>query len=185
MPGIGDGAVAGNRGVKALLLVLAIAGPVPPRPCLNTAEAEALVAVALPEVLRQTGVRCAARLPAASLLRQANGAWLRRYDQAADGAWPAARLAIVKLSDPAMSALLDSRYARPLLASLAAPMIVARIGTEDCATIDRMATLLAPLPPHNLAGLVVAGLDRARLAKPVAGASNPIASLPLCPVETR
>ena len=173
--------------MKAAVLLLAAlaAPPQPARPCLTTPDAEALAAVALPEVMRQTGTRCAAKLPAASPLRQANGELLRRYDRAADVAWPAARAAIVKLSDPAMNLLLESQYARPLLASVAAPMVVARIATSDCATIDRMATLLAPLPPANVAGLIVAGLDRTRRTAPAAGASNPVASLPLCSAESR
>ena len=155
----------------------------PPRACLTTAEAESLVTVALPDVLRQTGARCAAKLVATSPLRRTDSDLLRRYARAADGAWPAAQAAIVKLSDPMINGLLQSDYARPLLGSIVGPMIAARLPIEDCATVDRLVTLLAPLPPANVAGLVVVAADRARRVRPAAGASNPAASLPLCPVE--
>lgn len=171
--------------MKVLALLLIATQAQPPRACLTTPEAEALATVALPAVLRETGERCAAKLPAASPLRQADGALLRRYDQAADAAWPAARAAIVKLSDPAMNLLLQSDYARPLITSVAAPLVAGRIGLDDCATVDRVVTLLAPLPPRNVAALAVIAANRARRVKPVAGASNPVASLPLCPAETR
>lgn len=185
MSGRGDGPAAGVDRVKALLLVAALAAPPPPRACLTMPEAETLVTVALPDVLRGTATRCAPKLSAASPLRRSDGELMRRYDRAADAAWPAARAAIVKLSDPMASALLQSDYARPVLGSIVGPMIAARLPIDDCATVDRLVTLLAPLPPANVAGLVVVAADRARRPRPAAGRSNPAASLPLCPVEAR
>ena len=185
MPGVGDGAAAGRPGVRAALLMLLAAAPPQPRPCLTAPEAEALVAAALPDVLRQTGVRCAPKLAVVSPLRQSNGELLKRYDRAAESAWPAARAALGKLSGSLVDGLLQSDYARPLLGSLIAPVIAARLPVEDCAAIDRLVTLLAPLPPQNVAGLVVVAADRARRTRVPAGTSNPAASLPLCPVETR
>ena len=169
--------------LAAALSVAAGAQPAP-RACLTTGEAEAVVAVALPDVLRQAGVRCAATLSADSPLRRP-GEWLRRYDTAADAAWPAARAAIVKLSDPIAATLLDSQYARPLLGTLVGPLIAARLPLEDCGTLDRLVMLVAPLPPRNVAGLVVVAAQRARQVRPSPGTSNPVASLPLCAVETR
>lgn len=169
-----------------LLMLLAAAQPQPqPRPCLTLAEAEMLVTAALPDVLRQTGVRCAAKLAAGSPLRRSDSELVRRYDRAADGAWPAARAALGKLSGSMIDGLLQSDYARPLLGSLIAPVIAARLPVEDCAAIDRLVTLLAPLPPQNVAGLVVIAADRARRTRVPAGQSNPAASLPLCSVETQ
>ncbi len=173
--------------MKALLLAVAVAAPVQtqPRPCLNTAEAEAMAAVALPDVLRGMRVRCASRLAADSPLRPADGELIRRYDRAADTAWPAARAAIVKLSSPLIEGLLGSQYARPVLGSLVAPMVAARLPVDDCRTVDRLVTLLAPLAPRNVAALAVIAADRARQARPAQGAANPVAQLPLCPLEAR
>lgn len=170
----------------ALLLLAALAGPMQPqpRPCLTAPEAEALATVALPDIIRQTGTTCAARLPADSLLRRAASSMLQRYDAEADRAWPAARGAIAKLSDPTAAALLGSEYARPLLSSIVTSLIVGRIATKDCGTIDRLVTLLEPLPPRNVAGLIVTTLQYLRTAKQPAG-TNPIAGLPLCTTGAR
>lgn len=147
--------------------------------CLSTAEAEALTQVALPGIIRQTGVVCAGRLPASSLLAQPNGALQAKYDAAADRAWPVARGGLVKLSDPLISPLLDSDYARPLLVTMVAPLIVGRIAIEDCPTIDALVTDLAPLPAANTASVIVTTLRYLRKEK-AKGRSVAVPDLPLC-----
>lgn len=154
------------------------------RPCLTAPEAESIVLVALPEILRDTGAVCAPRLPSASLLRRVDGPFLAKYQTAADQAWPAARGSIVKLSNPAADLLLDSSYARPLLASVLAPLLVGRIAPADCTMIDHLVTQLAPLPPRNTAGVVVTALqyfnaEKAK-GKPVA-----LPDLPFCREDGR
>ena len=173
----------GVRAVAAVALMLASTPASAQQPCLSSVEAESLAAVALPEILRQTGVVCAAQLSATSPLRRRASPLLKRYDAEADRAWPAARAAIVKLSNPTAEALLVSAYARPLLAALVAPLIVGRIAARDCDTIDRLVTLLEPLPPRNTAGVIVAALRYAKRVR--TGERNPVAALPLCMAETR
>ena len=112
------------------------------RACITAPEAEAMTLVAMPDILRETGRVCGARLPGTSLIR-GGGSLISKYESAAQQAWPAARAAIVKLSDPAIDTLLQSDYARPLLTSLLVPFIVGRIGLEDCGTIDRLVTQLS------------------------------------------
>lgn len=170
---------------RALLSVLATALLATPaaaqRPCLTDAEAESLATVILPDVIRETGRLCQARLPAGSLLRRAEGPLIRKYQAAADRAWPSAQQAIVKLSDPAVTLLLASDYARPVLSSLIAPQIVGRIALEDCATIDRLVTLLEPLPPANTAGVIVTALRADQANRGQRRSTGP--ELPLCPVR--
>lgn len=186
MSGIGNGAAAGKLAVKALLALAVAAAPAQEqRPCLSTSEAEALATVALPDIIRQTGVTCAGQLPPASLLRQTASPMLQRYDMEADRAWPAARVAIVKLSGPAAETLLSSQFARPMLMTLVTPLIVGRIAVKDCGTIDRLITLLEPLPARNTAGVIVTALQIAQAAKSPVGGSNPAATLPFCQAGTR
>lgn len=170
--------------MKALMLAAALAAPSPPPPCLTQADAEAVSLVALPEIIRQTGVACAAALPATSLLRRPRSAMLARYDAEAERSWPAARGAVVKLSGPSAEALLGSDFARPLLTTLIAPLIVGRVATRDCGTIDRLVAALEPLPPRNTASALVTAIAWLRTRKPGAGA-NPVAGLPLCPVAAK
>lgn len=166
----------------ALLAILAQATtPVPAStaPCLTTAEAQSVTLVALPAIIRQTGVVCAAALPSTSIVRRTDSPLLVRYQAEGDRAWPAARSAIAKLSDPSIALLLQSDYARPLLVSLLIPQLVGRIAVADCPTIDRLVTLLAPLPPRNTAGIIVATLQYLKRAK-AGGARIDAPDLPLC-----
>lgn len=170
------------RRPAALLVALALATPATAAPpCLTAREAETIALVAMPEIVRETGRICAARLPATSLVRRASGPFLAKYQAAADKAWPAARLAVAKLSDPAVTLLLLSDYARPVLTSLLVPLLVGRINTADCPTIDRLTTLLEPLPPRNTAGIIVTTLQflRAEKAKGARGAAG-VPDLPVC-----
>ena len=163
--------------MKALLMLAAALAQPAARPCLTTVEAEALATVALPDILRQTGVRCQGALPPSAVLRQANGPLLARYQAAADRAWPAARGAIAKLADPSIAAVLESELARPLLLTLVTPQIVGRIAIKDCGTIDRLVGLLEPLPPRNVAGVIVTAIRHGQ-ANRKAGDTTP--QLPLC-----
>lgn len=149
------------------------------RPCLTAPEAESLALVAMPEIIRDTGAVCITRLPANSLIRQTHGGFIEKYEHAADHAWPAAEAAIVKLSDPMVSVLLQSQYARPLLTTLLVPQLVGKINTDDCSFIDRVVTDLAPLPPANAAGLVVTTLQHLK-AEQEAGKQVNLPKLPLC-----
>ena len=157
-----------------------VAGPAAAQTrCLSAADAESIALVALPEIIRDAGRVCSA-LPASSLLRRSSGAFLAKYDAEADRAWPAARAAIAKLSDPAVELLLMSDYARTTLTSIFAPQITGRIQPSDCGTLDRLVTLLEPLPARNTAGIVVTTLQYLKAEK-AKGQQNRIPDLPVCP----
>lgn len=172
------------KGVLALVAALATATPaVAAPPCLTAREAETIALVALPDLIRETGRVCATTLPAASLIRRSSGAFLAKYQASADAAWPDARLAIAKLSQPEVALLLQSDYARPVLTALLVPLLVGRIATADCGTIDRFATLVEPLPARNTAGLVVTTLQFLKREK--ARGNGAVADLPDLPVCAR
>ena len=155
-------------------------------PCLNAAEAEAVAAVTFPDIILETGRVCTA-LPATSIVRRTSGPFLARYQAEADRAWPTARQAIAKLSDPRVSMLLlQADYARPLITSLIAPMVVGQIQQSDCGTIDRIVTLLEPLPARNTAGIVVATIQhlKAEKARGTASVAN-VPDLPVCTAAKR
>lgn len=167
----------------ALLAITALLAATPAAAqtrCITTPEAEAMTLVALPDIIQQTGIVCAARLPATSLVRRTDSDFLARYQSAADRAWPNARAAIVKLSDPMIDSLLQSEFARPLLTAALAPLLVGRINPADCGTIDRFVTQLAPLPPQNTAGVIVTTL-RYFKAEKAKGKAISVPDLPLCP----
>ena len=172
--------------MKLLLMTAALAAGTPPAPapCLTGAEAQAAALVALPEIIRETGVVCASRLSATALVRRSDGPFLAKYQAEADRAWPTVRAAITKLSDPAAGLLLQSDYARPVLVSLLVPQLVGRIAPADCGTLDHLVTLLAPLPPRNTAGIIVTTLAWLKAAK-AKGQPVDAPDLPLCPDVAR
>ncbi|MES2753957.1 MAG: hypothetical protein V4659_04755 [Pseudomonadota bacterium] len=165
-------------GTGALLLGASAAGAqTTARPCLTGPEAEAVFLAVAPPALKVAGLTCAASLPPGALLRQPSGAFVAKLEAASDAAWPAARGAIGKLAGPAVAPLLDSELARPALAGIIAPLIVADLKPADCPKLDRLLTLLSPLPARSIAALGVTILqyaqDDARRGK------QP--KLPLCP----
>lgn len=172
------------RALPVLAAAALIASPVQAqRRCVTIAEAESLTLVALPEIIRQTGRVCTARLPAASLVRQSTGPFIGKFDDAAESAWPRARAALGKLAIGLADGLLQSDFARPVVVSLIAPQIVGRIAVEDCGVIDRLVSQLAPLPPRNVASVVVTSLGylKAQRAK---GRQTEVPDLPLCSAES-
>lgn len=171
--------------LPALVALASMATPAVAAPaCLTGAEAESIALVALPEILRETGRICAGSLPPTSLIRRPSGAFLAKYQIAADRAWPAARAAIVKLSDPAVALLLESDYARPLLTAIAVPQVLGQISVSDCPTIDRLTTLLEPLPARNTAGIVVTTLQFLKAEK-AKGRPVTVPDLPVCTEPAR
>lgn len=165
----------------ALLAVTALLAAAPAEAqsrCITTPEAEAMTLVALPDIIQQTGIVCSARLPATSLIRRTDSDFLARYQSAADRAWPNARAAIVKLSDPMIDSLLQSEFARPLLTAALAPLLVGRINPADCGTIDRFVTQLAPFPAEHR-GVIVTTLRYFKAEKAKGKAIN-VPDLPLC-----
>ena len=168
--------------MRVLALLALVAAPAQAQ-CLTGAEAEAITQVALPEIIRDAGRVCAA-LPAGSLLRRPSGGFLAKYDAEADRAWPAARTALGKLTDPQLAPLLQSDFARPLVTSLVAPQVTGRLQASDCPTLDRLVTLLEPLPARNTAGIVVATLQYLK-AERAKGNRSDIPDLPVCPAASR
>lgn len=168
----------------AIMIALAVATPVQAQVCVTPAEAEGLALVAMPDIIRETGRVCAAALPANSLVRRDNSAFLAKYQAEADRAWPSVKATIAKVTDPTVSLLLDSDFARPMLSSLLVPQLVGRIAVSDCGTIDRLVTLLEPLPPRNTAGIVVTTLAYLKAEK-AKGRNVAVPDLPLCTTRRR
>lgn len=176
-----------HRAVLAIAVATLGAGSAvaagPAARCLTQEDAQAVTLVALPAIVRDAGRVCVA-LPATSLLRREKSPFLTKYDAAANAAWPAARRALAALSDPATELLLMNDYARPLLTSLIAPQITGRLQASDCPTLDRLVTLVEPLPPTNTAGIVVATLQYIK-AEHDKGKVTGVPDLPICTGASR
>lgn len=150
-------------------------------PCLTEREGEAVLLYLAPELLAQVNRICAPSLPANAFLRR-SGSLSQRYAAESTRAWPAARGAIAKIAGPDVQPLLDSAFAAPAVASLVAPLVANEVKPKDCPRVDRILSLMEPLPPRNIAGLVVAFLQLANERERGAGRSP---ALPICETVTR
>jgi hypothetical protein len=150
--------------------------------CLSDREGESVLLYLAPDLLAQTNRICAPVLPTSAYLRRAGATLGQRYAAESAQAWPAARSAIGKIAGPDVAPLLDSAFAAPAVASLVAPLIAAEITASDCPRLDRILSLMAPLPPRNVAGLAVAFLQLAGDRDRKAGRRP---ALPICEAPAR
>lgn len=164
----------------AALLACTAASAQAALPCIPAPEAAAVVSALAPDALRAVGTACATSLPPTALVRQTDGPLLDGYQAEADRAWPLAVGAIGRLLGPDAAQFTQSTMLRPMVATLLIPLIVAKVKPKDCAAVDRIVTLLAPLPPRNAAQLAVTLLQLSRAAKP--NARDP---LTICPAGRR
>lgn len=131
------------------------------RQCVPQREAEALFLYMAPEVIRQTGRTCSANLPANALLLRQSGPFLAKFQTEATGAWPLARNAIARIAGQDVRQILDSQFAQPVVAAMVAPLLIQQIRAQDCASIERVVSLIEPLPARNAASLVTTILQLA------------------------
>lgn len=148
------------------------------RACLSGAQAEAVFLAVTPAAMKVAGVTCANSLPANALLRQPAGPFLDKMQAASNAAWPMAIDAVRRLAGPDLAPLLDTDVMRPMLGTLIAPLIVADLKPQDCPKVERILTLLAPLPPRNIAAL---GVTILQYAQDDARRKGKTFKLPLCP----
>lgn len=166
--------------VRGALTLAALAAPVAAtaqtNACLTPREGEAVLLYLAPDLLAQATRTCAPVLGASAYLRR-NPDLGRRYMDASADAWPTARAGIAKVAGPDVAPLLDSAFAAPAVSSLVAPLVAQEIKAADCPQIDRILSLVAPLPPQNIAGIAVAFLQLANDRDRKAGRRSP---LPIC-----
>jgi hypothetical protein len=128
--------------------------------CLTPSEAETLILAVLPDMLTSLGNQCTAQLPAGSPLTDLKGALQSRYRLAGDAAWPAAKPAIAKIIGIPAESKLMNLFKRQDFAAIAATKMAGALKTDDCDFANRIAGLLDPLPPANVAALLIAFVQR-------------------------
>ncbi len=125
-----------------------------PKPCLTEAEAQSVFLALAPDAIRSVAQKCAPSLPETATLRGGLAAFAAPYDAAAATAWPAAGPAIAKLAGPDMKGI-DPVAMKPMIGAMIGAMAADEVKPKDCATIERAVSLMAPLPPANVVGLIL------------------------------
>lgn len=137
--------------------------------CVSPREAEAIVTLVAPDLVRLTATMCAPSLPDSAYLRRPSDQLAAKYAMNGDGAWPVARGALRKLLPPDAAQMVENDFARPLVGSLLAPLLVKDLKAQDCESIDRLLTLIDPLPARNTVSLVVTVAELAQRKQPAKG----------------
>lgn len=136
--------------------------------CLTRGQVTSLVTYALPEVLTGTAARCRQALPANAFLSTQGTALARRYAAQKNAYWPAARSAFLTLAKSGqidqgsgILELLPETSQRTLVDVTVQGLVAQAIPLEQCGKIDTVISLVAPLPPQNMAGLLTIFIDMA------------------------
>ncbi len=151
------GIVASLAAAAAMLPGIAMAAE---PPCLTPTEFTALATYALPSIITGTVQRCDATLPVDAFLKTDGARLAARYGPASDAAWPAAKVAFLKLTgggDQGSGSLIHG-LSDNAMQQIVDTAIAAKIGdalpTERCGTANQLIRLLAPLPPESTAGVI-------------------------------
>jgi len=164
--------------LAAIALTTASAANAQAPACVSQPEAEALFLALAPAMIGSVAATCAPVLPAGALLRRSVGALTAKYTPESEAAWPRAREGLRKILGPQGGQIVDSELARPMVTAMVAPMLAKEVKAKDCPNIDRVLTLIDPLPARNTAGLVVALLDMSGAGR---AKGRQAAGLSLCP----
>ena len=128
--------------------------------CLTAREFAAVSAYAMPSVISGAAQGCVSALPADAYLRRDGGQLAGRYAANRSAAWPAAKVALLKVvaggdaSRASMVRALPDESLRPLVDTLISQQIEQQVPAARCTTISRALQLIAPLPADNAAELV-------------------------------
>jgi hypothetical protein len=129
--------------------------------CVSRAEATALFAYVLPEVTTAIRDKCTATLPPSSFLASGSPDLIGRFRANADGQWPLAKSAMLKMmaeEEPDGARIMQAMPDEGLRALFNTAFTIGMtdmIKAKDCVTIDRFAQTLAPLPAPNMVELLI------------------------------
>lgn len=137
------------------LLSATSAQAVEPRQCISAEAAESLITYVLPGALDAVRTKCSASLPASAALLQVDSARMQRYEADSQRAWPEASTVIELMVGQNFPENLEMDAMRPFVDAMLPAMLAQKVNPTDCPTIDKVYSLLEPMPTANLASLTV------------------------------
>lgn len=123
--------------------------------CMPARNAEALVLMIAPALIAQMQKQCATTLPADSYLLSKGQALIERYEAATTAVEADAMEAFRFFGDPKLDGLKNEAL-RPLIREQMAKGLAGELKINDCAGFDLIFSNLDPLPPANLARVLIA-----------------------------
>ncbi|VWX57364.1 hypothetical protein [Sphingorhabdus sp. 109] len=122
--------------------------------CVSAEQANAIFTYILPVIFDAAGSKCSPYLDENAALLQQNSQSYQKYSIASEQAWPTAKHGIKIMFDEKMPESMDVDAMRPFLDGLVSAMVNDGIKPKSCTTISEAYTLLEPLPPANVGGLI-------------------------------
>lgn len=126
-----------------------------PKQCIPAETAESLITYVLPGALGAVRTKCAGSLPASAALLQVDSERMLRYEADSQRAWPEASAALGLMVGQDLPENLEMDALRPFVGAMIPAMLAQEIKSTDCATIEKVYSLLEPMPTANLASLTV------------------------------
>jgi hypothetical protein len=151
--------------------------------CLTPKEAQGLVSFALPDIITSVTTKCTPTLGTDGYLSRSGTELASRYRAAAMTSWPTAKLAVRKFMDTDLSILdnLPDDALKGFLGAGISTAVVKDIKPAQCGDIDRIAKVLAPLPPENMSQLVGIVLELSSRPPAQAAVAKAKAPFSICP----
>lgn len=130
-----------------------------PKNCVTEAEAAAVFAAMMPDMIDGLRDQCQAHLPGDSYLVRNADTLISRYKIQADQRWPAAKLAFGKIAgEEEMTQKMPDQFLRPLIGTMVGAELFKDVKPADCTGASKIVESLAPLPPENVSMLIGAVL---------------------------
>ncbi|WP_422343821.1 hypothetical protein [Parasphingorhabdus sp.] len=123
--------------------------------CISAEAAESLITYVIPGALGAVRSSCADSLPATAALLQSNSDQMQRYEEASRNAWPQASLAMRSMFGEDLPEDIGIDVVRPFVDAMIPALIAQEVKPADCPNINKVYTLLEPMPTANLASLTV------------------------------
>lgn len=163
--------------------------------CVNAEDAGDAVVYAMPLAYEAAKKACKNELAETSFLRGDKGAaFIETFRERQDASWPGT-VRMLKIfiaqsgegADDGMAQMLNSMEddaLRPFVDALGGQMLAQEIKPDSCATIDKAAELMSPLPADNVSGLVSLILQQVDLKNPpVCGVDGTVKVIPEGPMS--
>jgi hypothetical protein len=144
----------------ALLAVAPTLAQAAEPPCLSPAEFTSLADYALPSIINGTSQRCSASLGPQAWLPRNGTQLVQRYAERRPAAWPGAKSAFLKLSATSnaeansLIRTMPDASLQQMLDGLMTGLVAQQVPVDRCGAIDRLISLLSPLPAASTAELI-------------------------------
>jgi hypothetical protein len=124
-------------------------------PCVTPVEAEAILTVLMPGLVRGVTTTCTPLLPAGAYLRERGTALAERFVGPAAASRAVAVAAASRIGGPEMQALTSNPSFDSFIDTMTAEMVKGKMKAQECAAASSIAEQLDPMPPGNFARLIV------------------------------